>query len=394
MALETNSSPIRVASQETLWIEVYLGRMLNNLEALRQKIRPFTKIMAVIKANAYGHGLAPIAKALQTKVDFLGLGSLKEAVILREQAVITPLFLFGRLLADQVPMALQMNLILTVSSLEEAKNISKESVRVSKETPIHIKVDTGMGRLGIPLAQAVSEIEKIATLPGLRLEGIYTHFPTAEQADGFGEKQLKDFEGLIQGLRRKKITFAIRHAANSAGALRFKSAHLNLVRPGLFLYGIYPDRAIETEIQLEPALALKTRIVSLKRIQAGDSVGYGRAFVAKSDTTIAVLPVGYAHGVPFHISGRGEVLYRGKKYRTAGRICMDSMMIDLGPAADTQVGDEVVLIGASQGLQIKAEDVALAATTIPYEIVTRLDSGIPRYYQNPQSEEALKIVNS
>lgn len=393
MALETTSTPIRVSSQETLWIEVRLGRILNNLEELRLKIRPFTKIMAVIKANGYGHGLVPVAKVLQAKVDFLGLGSLKEASILREQDITTPLFLFGRLLTDQIPLALQMNLILTVSSLEEAKNISKESVRLSKETPVHIKVDTGMGRLGIPLAQALSEIEKAASLPGIRFEGIYTHFPTAERLDAFGEKQLKDFEGLIQSLRRKKITFAIRHAANSAGALRFKSAHLNLVRPGLSLYGIYPDRSLEEEIKLKPALSLKTRIISLKRVQAGDSVGYGRAFVAKASATIAVVPVGYAHGMPFHLSGKGEVLYRGKKYRTAGRICMDSMMIDLGSATEAQIGDEVVLIGASHQAQIKAEDMALAAATIPYEIVTRLDPGIARYYQDPLPETALKTVN-
>ncbi len=394
MAPETTSTPIRVSSQETLWIEVDLGRILHNLEELRLKIRPFTKIMAVIKANAYGHGLVPVAKALHTKVDFLGLGSLKEASILREQDITTPLFLFGRLLTDQIPLALQMNLILTVSSLEEAKSISKESVRLSKETPVHIKVDTGMGRLGIPLIQALSEIEKMAALPGIRFEGIYTHFPTAERSDAFGEKQLKDFEGLIQSLRRKKITFAIRHAANSAGALRFKSAHLNLVRPGLFLYGIYPDRSLEGEIKLEPALSLKTRIISLKRVQVGDSVGYGKVFVAKAPTTIAVLPVGYAHGIPFHLSGKGEVLYRGKKYHTAGRICMDSMMIDLGTAPEVQIGDEVVLIGGSNQTQIKAEDLALAAATIPYEIVTRLGAGVPRYYQNPQPGTALKTVNS
>ena len=384
MAIETLTTQTRASSQETVWIEVDLGRIVANLEALRLKVRPYTRVMAVIKANGYGHGLVPVARALQGKVDFLGLGSLKEASILREQGVTTPLFLFGRLLPDQIPLALAMNLTLTASSFEEARDISKAAGRLSKEVTVHVKVDTGMGRLGIPCSRACSEIEKMAGLPGIRLEGIYTHFPAAERyPDSFGEKQLKDFEGLIQDLRRKGITFVYRHAANSAGALRLKSPHLNLIRPGLALYGIYPDRSLESEIKLEPALSLKTRIVFLKPLQAGDSVGYGKEFVASRPTTIAVLPAGYAHGIPIHLSGKGEVLYRGKRFRIAGRVCMDSTMVDLGSNQEVQIGDEVILIGGSDGAEILAEEIAATAQTIPYEIVTRLDPGVPRYYSNP-----------
>ena len=381
MSVEILAPPIRTSPQETLWIQVDLGRILANLDRLRLKIRPYTRIMAVVKANACGHGLVPVAKALQGKVDFLGLGSLKEASILREQGVTTPLFLFGRLLPDQIPLALQMNLTLTVSSFEEAKEISGAAGQISKEVSIHIKVDTGMGRLGMPYSSAFEEIQKIAALSALRLEGIYTHFPAAERyPDPLGEKELKDFESLIQNLRRKGISFSLRHVANSAGALRIQSPHLNLVRPGLSLYGIYPDRSLEREIKLEPALSLKTRVVFIKKLQAGDSVGYGREFVAETPTTIAVLPVGYAHGFPVHLSSKASVLCRGKKFRIAGRVCMDSLMVDLGPSPEIQVGDEVVLIGASEGGQIRAEELAGLAKTIPYEIVTRLDAGIPRYY--------------
>ena len=381
MALETLSTQTRTPSQENLWIEVNLGRIHSNLETLRLKIRPYTRVMAVIKANAYGHGLVPVAKALEGKVDFLGIGSLKEASILREQAVTTPLFLFGRLLKDQIPLALQMNLILTVSSFEEASHISEAATLLSKEIMVHVKVDTGMGRLGIPLSDAAAEIEKMAGLPALRLEGIYTHFPASEKYPGDGgEKELKEFEELIQNLRRKEISFSLRHAANSAGALRLKSPHLNLVRPGLALYGIYPDRSLEPELTLEPALSLKTRIIFVKRLQPGDSVGYARQYVASQSTTVAVLPVGYAHGIPFHLSGKGEALCRGKRFPFAGRVCMDSLMIDLGNFPNVRVGDEVILIGNSGNEQIRAEDIAARAKTIPYEIVTRLDPGVPRFY--------------
>ena len=381
MTLETVSTQTRTPSQENLWIEVDLGRILSNLDALRLKIRPYTRVMAVIKANAYGHGLVPVAKALEGKVDFLGIGSLKEASILREQAVTTPLFLFGRLLKDQISLALQTNLTLTVSSFEEASQISETAKLYSKEVSVHLKVDTGMGRLGIPLRDAAAEIERVAGLPALRLEGIYTHFPAAERypEDG-GEKALKDFEDLIQNLRRKEISFSLRHAANSAGALRLKSPHLNLVRPGLALYGIYPDRSLEPELTLQAALSLKTRIIFLKRLQAGDSVGYARQFVASKPTTIAVLPVGYAHGIPIHLSEKGEVLCHGKRFPFAGRVCMDLLMIDLGNFRDARVGDEVVLIGNSAGEQIRTEDMAWQSQTIPYEIVTRLDPGVPRFY--------------
>lgn len=382
MALETPATETRTLVPKGTWIEVHPDRILRNLDRLRQKTGTFTAVMAVVKSNAYGHGLIAVARELEGKVDFLGIGSLKEASLLREQAVTTPLFLFGRLFKDEVAMALQMNLTLTISSFEEAQAISEEGSNFSKKVPVHIKVDTGMGRLGIPQAMALSEIEKISTLPFLHLEGIYTHFPTAEKfPDPFTQKQLSDFEKLIEDLRRKGITFRFRHAANSAGTLRFKSHLLNLVRPGLALYGIYPHPSFEGEIDLEPALALKTRIAFIKSLSPGDSVGYGREFIAPQPTTIAVLPVGYAHGYPFHLSGKGEVLCRGRRFRIAGRVCMDSLMIDLGSSSDVCVGDEAVLLGSSGEEKIRAEELADLAKTISYEIVTRLDAGIPRFYR-------------
>jgi len=381
--VETLSTQTRPSAKNSVWVEVHLDAIQKNLERLREKIRPFTRVMAVIKANAYGHGLVPVAQALQGKVDFLGIGSLKEASILREQGITTPLFLFGRLFRDEIPIALQMDLTLTVSSFEEARDISEYSAQPLKKEKarLHIKVDTGMGRLGMPLGEALSEIEKIAALPGLQLDGIYTHFPTAERfPDPFTQKQLSDFEQLVEDLRRKGISFAFRHAANSAAALRFRSTSLNLVRPGIALYGIYPHSSLEGEIDLEAGLSLKTRVAFMKRIQAGESVGYEREYVAASNTSIAVLPVGYAHGYPFRLSGKGEALIGGRRFRLAGRVCMDSLMVDLGPSSEVRLGQEVVLLGNSGEERISATQLASLAGTISYEIITRLDPALPRVY--------------
>jgi alanine racemase len=389
MTVQTASVETRPLPKGGTWIEVDLDRISRNLERVREKIRPFTRVMAVVKANAYGHGLIPVSQALQGKVDFLGIGSLREAAVLREQGITTPLFLFGRLLPDEIQAALQMNLVVTVSSFEEARLLSEAGVEAGKKARVHVKVDTGMGRLGIPYSEALPEIEKMAFLPAVHLDGIYTHFPAAERyPDAFGIRQLTGLETLIQDLRRKKITFSLRHAANSAGALRFKSHRLNLVRTGIALYGIPPDPSFRAEIDLEPALALKSRIVHLKRLGPGDSVSYGRDFVAKDPTTIAVLPTGYAHGYPVHLSSRGEVLYRGKRFRVAGRVSMDFLMIDLGNSTEPRIGDEVTLLGASEGEEIRAEELASLAGTIPYEIVTRLEARIPRLYKRqPSSTE-------
>jgi len=384
MAVETVSTQTSQSlGRHSVWIEVRLERILKNLENLREKARPYTRVMAVVKANAYGHGLVPVAQALQGKIDFLGIGSLKEASLLREQGVTAPLFLFGRLLAEEVSIALQMNLTLTVSSWEEARTVSEAGSQFAKKgkVPVHVKVDTGMKRLGIPYESSLLEIERMAALPNIQLDGIYTHFPTAERfPDPFTSRQMNDFETLIQDLRRKGISFSFRHAANSAGTLRFKSPTLNLIRPGIALYGIYPHSSLTGEIDLEPALSLKSRIVFLKKVSPGDSVSYGREFTAPHSTTVAVLPVGYAHGYPFHLSGKGEVLHQGRRYKIAGRVCMDSMMVDLGPSANAQVGEEVTLLGPSGGEEISAEDIAALIGTIPYEIVTRLEAAIPRIY--------------
>ena len=361
------------------WIEIRVDRLLSNLKALRTHAGPRTEVMAVVKANAYGHGLLGIARALGPEVRFLGVSSTAEARELRGHGIETPLFLFGCLPDEELRPVLQPGITLSVSGFDEAQRIAAASQPLERKTPVHVKVDTGMGRLGIPCREAFREIEKMAALGGISLDGIYTHFPAAEAEDGSSERQLYDFGLLLQALDAKAIRFRFVHASNSAASLRLKSPFLNLIRPGLMLYGLYPADSLRREIRLAPVLSLKSRIILLKTLRPGESVGYGRTFVAARLSTIAVLPVGYSHGYPFSASNRASVLYRGRRYPIAGRVSMDYVCVDLGDTA-AAAGDEVTLLGGDGLDAIGAEELAQWADTIPYEIVTRLASRLPRVY--------------
>lgn len=371
---------------QSSWIEIDLGRLLSNLRLIKQIVAErggAQNVMAVVKANAYGHGLIDTARALEKEVSYLGVSSLYEILELKEHGIKAPLFLFGRLFGQELVTAVKSGITMSVSSFDEAAEISEISESLITQTPVHIKVDTGMGRLGIPQKTAVSEIRKIAELPGLSLEGIYTHFPAAERADGFAEKQLQHFIEIINELESKNIRFRFKHASNSAGNLRIETPafrQLNLMRPGLILYGISPDTSLRTA-GFKPVLSLKTRIILVKKIEGGDSVGYGRAFVSPRAATIATLPVGYSHGYPWHLSGKAFVLYKGKRCPIAGRVSMDYICADLGEM-NAQAGDEVTLLGEDGGESITAEEMAKWAGTIPYEIVTRLSHRLPRIYHH------------
>lgn len=358
------------------WIELCADSLLRNLETLR-KHSGQNDVLAVIKANAYGHGLKEIAQTLAGKVTYFGVATLREALELKEYHPQTPVFLFGHLLSHEIPAALLGGITLSVSSLEKAKEISKVSESLGRQTSVHIKIDTGMGRMGIPVREAAPVIEQIIRLKGLLLDGIYTHFPSSEKDDSFREGQVREFGLLLQSLETKGILFRFRHLSNSAASLTLKTPIINMIRPGLTLYGIYPDASLHQTAHFEPVLSLKSRILLVKKIQAGESVGYGRKFVAKTATTIAVLPFGYSHGYPYSAWKKACVLYQGKRCPLAGKVSMDYIAVDLGNA-EAKEGDVITLIGEDGSERITAEEIASWARTIPYEIVTRLNTHIPR----------------
>jgi len=366
----------RSGIQHSSWIELRAGCLLKNLQILRKQSGQ-TDVLAVVKANAYGHGLEEIAGILAGKVTYFGVATLREALELKEHHPQTPVFLFGHLFAHELPAALLGGITLSVSSLEKAWEISDLSEALDRKTSVHVKVDTGMGRMGIPVREAAVSIGEMTKLRSLMLDGIYMHFPTAEKNDAFRRTQVLEFRSLLQGLEQKNIVFRFRHAKNSAATLTLRDPLLNMIRPGLMLYGIYPDPALKDVVQFEPVLSLRSRIVLVKKLRAGESVGYGRNFISKQDTTIAVLPFGYSHGYPYAAWKNASVLFKGRRYSFAGKVSMDYIAVNLGNT-EAKEGDMVTLIGEDQGERITAEDIAGWAGTIPYEIVTRLNAHLPR----------------
>ena len=366
-------------SGQGAWLEIRLDRLAANLKAIK-RMTAGREVMAVIKANAYGHGLVEIARALEGEVSGLGVSSIYEVLELREHGIETPVFLFGRLFGPEIVTAIKNNVTLSVSGVEEATEISEIAQSLLKKVPVHVKIDTGMGRLGIRAEEALKAIEEMSIMPGIVLDGIYTHFATAERLDGFAEEQLRAFQRLLLQLEEKGIRFRLRHCSNSAGNVRMLNGMMNMVRPGLLMYGIYPDPSLKGH-DCSPILSFKSRIILTKHIQPGDSVGYGRSFVSPRATNIATLPVGYSHGYPFHLSNNAWVLYKGKRYPLAGRVSMDYLTVDLGDT-EAKAGDEVTLLGEDGDASITAEDLAAWAETIPYEIVTRLISRLPRFYRS------------
>ena len=366
----------RSGIQHGSWIEIRADRLLRNLQTL-QKESGQTDVLAVVKANAYGHGLKEIVSVLSGKVAYFGVATLREALELKEHHPKTPVFLFGHLFSHELPAALLGGITLSVSSLEKAREISNLSENLDHRTSVHVKIDTGMGRMGIPVREAADCIEAMTGLKGLMLDGIYMHFPTAEKNDTFRKAQVLAFKSLLLTLEEKNIVFRFRHAKNSAATLTLKDPFFNMIRPGLALYGVYPDPALRDAAHLEPVLSLKSRIVLVKKVRAGGSVGYGREFISNEDTTIAVLPFGYSHGYPYAAWKKAFVLFQGKRYPLAGKVSMDYIAINLGNT-EAKEGDTVTLIGEEQAERITAEDIAGWAGTIPYEVLTRLNSNLPR----------------
>ena len=374
--MQNTAGSTTVKHQYASWIELSRDHLLANLETIRARSGT-PDVLAVIKANAYGHGLREIAQILEGRVKFFGVATLKEGLSLKEHFPKTSVFLFGHLLPHEIPVAVGSNITMSVSSFAQARAISDCAESLERKASVHLKIDTGMGRMGFRADEAVREIMKIRLLQGLLLDGIYMHFPTAEVEDLFRTKQIQKFQSLLEELDRNGIAFRFRHAQNSAASLTLKNPFLNIVRPGLALYGIHPDPSLRDTVKLAPVLELKSRITFIKRIESGETAGYGRTFTASSTTNLAILPLGYSHGYPWSAWKNAQVLHRGNRYPLAGKISMDYLTVNLG-RQEAAEGDIVTLIGKDQDERISAEDVAQWAGSIPYEIVTQLNANLPR----------------
>jgi alanine racemase len=355
-----------------------------NFRQIRSKVGSQVKVLSMVKANGYGHGAAAISKALAAEgSDAFGVATTEEGVELRQAGICTPILVLARAYPDQVDQFFDNSLTPVIHALASLEELDAIVHRRKKSLNVHLKIDTGMGRIGLLAAEFNSWLPKIKTLKALKIEGVFSHFSHAESVEGsYTRQQLRTFQGIVERLRAEGIFPSLVHLANSAATITLPQAYFDMVRPGLMLYGIYPSPAMASQICLKPVLSWKTRILQLKKVPAGSSISYGQTFVTKRESFIATLPIGYADGYPRLLSNRGEVLVTGKRAPVAGRVCMDLTMIDVTDIGKIQQGDEVVLLGRQGDAEISADDMAAWADTISYEILTSIGARVPRIHHN------------
>lgn len=360
------------------WEQINLNNLSHNFRQIKKMVSAKTKVMVTVKADAYGHGLIPVAKRLvREEVDFLGVASIDEGIKLREAGIKSRILILGVVLKEDIAPLFRYSLTPTVCDKNLAFALNNKARKLKKTINVHIKVDTGMGRIGVLYKDALEFIKKIHKLKFLKIEGIFTHFPMADSDKDFTCYQIDLFTDLVKGLGKQGIRIPLVHAANSMGVIAYKKGHFTMVRPGLVIYGLYPKQNLK--IRLKPVLGLKTEVIFFKKVPEGYGVSYGHIYVTKKPTKIVTLPIGYGDGYPRNLSNEAPVLIRGKRFKVSGRICMDQIMVDVGNL-NVKVGDEVVLIGSQGKNHISAEELARLSGTIPYEIVCGLGNRIPRIY--------------
>lgn len=366
------------------WAEINLGNLAYNVRQIRKITNPCSKIMAVVKADAYGHGIVETSKTvLENGADRLGVAILDEGITLRDNGLQVPIVVLGYIPVSDLSDVVDYGLTPTIYEYGHAEALSREAVKQNRKVPVHVKIDTGMGRLGfLPVEESVGILEKIMELPGIFVEGIYTHLADADSPDrSYTVEQLEKFFWFLGKLKEKNISIPIRHAANSAGIISFPEAHLDMVRPGIVLYGLFPSPDMDKgSLPLKPVMSLKAKVGSVKNIPAGSSIGYGCTHKLDRNCVIAVLPLGYADGYSRHFSNKGFALVGGHRVPLVGRVCMDQVMADVSQVPGISIGDEAVLLGSQGNEEISADDLALWAGTINYEIVCMISHRVPRKY--------------
>lgn len=367
-----------------VWAEVSLGNISHNFRELKRLVGPDVSVMAIVKANAYGHGAKEVAGLLAREgADWFGVAVPEEAFELRAQGLSQPILVLSHTPASSMAEAILQGISMTLYSSRQVPDLLRAAQKVGKPARVHVKVDTGMGRLGFNAGRAgVEEILSALDHPELKGEGIFTHFACADQADKtFTEIQYQSFTNLVELLEDRGRSFPFKHAANSAAVIDLPRTHFNLVRPGISLYGIYPSDEVRRDaVELRPAMALKARIAFVKEVPENTGISYGRTFVTGRPSLIATLPLGYADGYSRLLSNRGEVLIGGSRAPVAGRVCMDQTLIDVTGVQGAVEGREVVLFGTQPEGAIPVEEIAERMGTITYEVLCLVGERVPRYY--------------
>jgi alanine racemase len=364
------------------WAEISLTALQKNFKTLQKKANN-SKILPVVKANAYGHGLIPISKALvQFGAQMLAVAYVQEGIQLRKNGIQCPILVLTPTLNFEIPDLLEYNLIPQISSLQGALEISKIARRFKAKPIIHLKIDTGMRRVGFSIRNWKTDLNQLFQLPNIQIRGIYTHLATADMDNKkYTYKQIDDFYHLIEQIRKNFNRNLEIHIANSAAILfHYSQVGGDWVRPGLSLYGVYPRMELLETNLLDPVMCLKTRVIHLKTILKNESVSYGRTFLAKKRTRVATIGIGYADGLLRSLSNRGTCLIHGKMAPIIGTICMDMTMVDISKISKVQIGDEVVLFGRGKNAYLPVEHQAKAAGTIAYELLCAIGERVSRFY--------------
>jgi len=361
-------------------VEVRLARLTENYRAIRTAVAP-AAVMPIVKANAYGHGLVDVARHLiGLGAPSLGVALLEEAVALRDAGVTTPILVMGGILGNQIPLFLRHGLTLTASSLDKLRHIDEAAREMGVTAKVHLKIDTGMERIGVHYYSAEGLLERASECRHCVVEGIYSHFANADAADlGSARLQLSRFLDVLQWYDKHGVSPPLRHMANSGAILQFPESHLDMVRPGILMYGVYPSTEVRRTIAVRPAMTWKSGVVYFKVVRPGHPVSYGSTWQSDHPVRVVTIPVGYGDGYFRALSNMAQVIIRGKKYPVVGRVCMDQIMVNL-EWDSAYNGDEVVLLGEGGRETIACEDLAEWAGTIPYEILTNINTRVPRVY--------------
>ncbi|NLV76083.1 MAG: alanine racemase [Tissierellia bacterium] len=375
------------------WVEINLDNLAHNIREIRKITKKDTLITAVVKANAYGHGSIEAAKVfLENGADRLAVATLSEAIELRKAKIYAPILVLGYIPKSQYPLAIKWNISQTIYNYESAKILSNISQDLGEKSIIHIKIDTGMGRLGfLPKDDSVEDIVKISQLPNLEIEGIFSHFSKADERDkGYTIYQFESFMDMVKKLDNRGVYIPIKHISNSAAIIDLPQYHLDMIRPGIMLYGYYPSEEVDKDrIVLRPAMTLKTKVSNIKKVPKGSYISYGGLYVTEKESKIATIPIGYADGFSRLLTSKAEAFVKGHRVPVVGRICMDQCMLDVSNVEDVDIDDQIVLFGYEEG-QPTVEEIANKLNTNSYEVICMVGRRVPRVYI--QDGQIIKIV--
>lgn len=375
---------MKYGSYRNTWAEVSLDAISHNVRAFKKYIgNKQTKLMAVVKADGYGHGSIEVAKAaIEAGADYLAVALLDEALLLRQAGIHFPLLVLGYTGADGAEAAVEHDIALTVFTKSELKKVEQVAKQKKKQARIHLKIETGMNRIGLGNSAEVLDMVKAISPDYVKIEGAFTHFADADNTDvSYTRKQFKRFREIIQELEAKGISIPIKHCCNTAGTIQFPEMHLDMVRVGIGLYGLYPSEHLRKKITLLQAMSLKTKPVLIKTVEAGEPISYGCTFTPKEKSMIATIPIGYADGISRLLSNRGEVIAGGKRAPIVGRICMDQSMIDITHIQDIDVTDTITIFGEPSEGYIYMGELADLIGTIHYEMACLIGKRVPRVYK-------------